>query len=267
MNEQQKIEQARVLGIGSGGDCHFFARDIEGADIKALQSRVLAVGNGWNCYRFARDIKGADIQALQARLLVVGDGFDCHYFARDIEGADIQALQARVLAVGNGKACYYFARDIEGADIDVLQARIKELADGTVIFSQHETLKRCRRELMNLTEITMMRTQKVFEISQAYMNQSCEDYEFTQSILLRMKKVYIKLDKDGLTPDYSVMERSILKQLGLTKGMKVREGCDRPTAYLVSWHACYTKFSVMRRFKYDERDDYRTVLVGEVVYK
>ena len=40
MNEQQKIEQARVLAVGDGDDCYWFARDIEGADIDALQARI-----------------------------------------------------------------------------------------------------------------------------------------------------------------------------------------------------------------------------------
>ena len=40
MNEQQKIEQARVLTEGSGRDYYLFARDIEGADIDALQARI-----------------------------------------------------------------------------------------------------------------------------------------------------------------------------------------------------------------------------------
>lgn len=68
MTKDQIIEQARVLEIGDGWECYWFARDVEGADIEALQARVLAVGNGWNCYCFARDIKGADIDALQARI-------------------------------------------------------------------------------------------------------------------------------------------------------------------------------------------------------
>ena len=68
MNEQQKIEQERVLEIGSGLDCYWFARFVEGADIPALQARVLEIGDAWDCSLFAGDIKGADKDALQARI-------------------------------------------------------------------------------------------------------------------------------------------------------------------------------------------------------
>lgn len=97
------------------------------------------------------------------------------------------------------------------------------------------------------------------------------DYEFTKALVERVRKVYIKLDKDGHRPSSRLMERSILKQLGLTQGMKVREGCSRGTAYCVSWYAAPTKhpstthFAVLRRFKHDSVESYEAVIIAKLI--
>ena len=93
MNEQHKIEQARVLAFGSGWDCYRFAQFVEGADITALQARVLEIGDAWDCCCFAHYIEGADTGALQTRVLEIGSAEERRYFAHHIK---IPALQARI---------------------------------------------------------------------------------------------------------------------------------------------------------------------------
>lgn len=71
MTPNQKIEQAKLIKMGSGWDCYWFASRTEGADIRALQARVIEVGDRVDIRCFGRDIEGADIQLLQCRLDVL----------------------------------------------------------------------------------------------------------------------------------------------------------------------------------------------------
>ena len=68
MNDEQKLEQERLLREGSGWDCYFFASYVKGADVAALQKRVLEIGDGDDCYCFAEHVKGADKEALLKRI-------------------------------------------------------------------------------------------------------------------------------------------------------------------------------------------------------
>lgn len=117
MRQAEKREQQEILEDKDVSRALQFARDVEGADIKALQAMVIERGDGTDAYSFARHIEGADVEALQAVVIGRGRAHDAYLFAKYVEGADIESLQAVVLERGAGGNTYYrFARDIEGAD-------------------------------------------------------------------------------------------------------------------------------------------------------
>ena len=58
--------EAIVIKAGDPELIYDFARDVKGADIKALQKAIIKAGKPYWIYSFAVDVKGADIKALQS---------------------------------------------------------------------------------------------------------------------------------------------------------------------------------------------------------
>jgi len=53
--------------------CYYFAREINGANIKALEEIVLESKDPYYCYWFARDVKKSNKEALFKVILEYGD--------------------------------------------------------------------------------------------------------------------------------------------------------------------------------------------------
>lgn len=131
--EAEKWQQD-IINSGTGWDAYIFARDIDGADIRALQKVVSERGDGRTAYKFACQIYGADIEALQQVIIDRCDAIHAYDFAKHIANADIEALQQVVLDSGNSMYACNFARNIPGADIQALQKVVLERGDGRTAY-------------------------------------------------------------------------------------------------------------------------------------
>lgn len=82
-----------------------------------IERDVLKINNPLLSYCFARDIEGADIKAHGQVVINSKDACLNYCFARDIEGADIKAHSEIIISSKNPEYNYYFASEVKGIDI------------------------------------------------------------------------------------------------------------------------------------------------------
>ena len=116
-----KVLQEGIISSKDLEPVCLFARDIPGANIAVLQDIVLSSKKLCYVYWFAKDVKGADISSLQKKVIDSQEAKYLYEFARYVRGADIKVLQQAIEKTGNPEYAYYFAKYVRGADIPSLQ--------------------------------------------------------------------------------------------------------------------------------------------------
>lgn len=109
----------------------------------AEQDRILHEGAAIDAYSFAKNMPGADRKALEARVLSIGSATDIYLFARDVPGSDVGACQTRVQALckTNCRVLYWFAKNIKSADIFTLHQQANEMGFGVLDKNQRADFK------------------------------------------------------------------------------------------------------------------------------
>lgn len=128
MSDSDALFQQNIFDSGDGYAAYNFAKQVDGADIRALQNVILCRGTGDNAYRFAKHTTGADITTLQDVVMQRGNGRDAYRFAQDIKGADLHRIYDRLVTLcANGKDDGYLARFNADATI---QSSMQSLTTG-----------------------------------------------------------------------------------------------------------------------------------------
>ena len=104
---------------------YYFAKNVEGADIKACQEAV----KGSEYEKMLQDLidkkkkenytESMDYEFLKKQEEACKDPFYAYYFAKDVPGADISVCQEA--ACKDSHYAYLFAKNVEGADIKICQ--------------------------------------------------------------------------------------------------------------------------------------------------
>ena len=110
--------EERILNINKGPVSYYFAKNINGADIKAHGKVVIESKDLGLNYLFAKNIKGADIKAHEKVILESKDPEWNYYFAKDIENADVKAHGKIVMESKDPEWNYNFSKNIKGADVE-----------------------------------------------------------------------------------------------------------------------------------------------------
>lgn len=118
-NVDTKLHQDIIMLFGDiyPEMCYLFAKNVNGADIKALETKFLSYNSDGKynfntvkynnyakfAYKFARDVKGADIKAHENIVLKTEDANISLDFVKNIKGADLKAHGKIIKASGDKK--------------------------------------------------------------------------------------------------------------------------------------------------------------------
>lgn len=120
----KKIEAA-IIKFNDPSTSYAFARDINGANIKAHEKIVAQ--DSYYSYLFAWKIKDADIKFLKQVVAQSNDADLCTQFFKNVKGANVKVLEQGAIKSNSTLGLYRFMNNVEGIDKKAFKKRIQEL--------------------------------------------------------------------------------------------------------------------------------------------
>lgn len=97
-------------------------RELTPKQLSKLESTILEFGSPEQAYLFAKDVKGANTKALEAKVYGSKDYKVIYMYAKHIDDADIKSAENLIVDSGKPDLIHLFAKNVYGADLARLES-------------------------------------------------------------------------------------------------------------------------------------------------